>query len=108
MLINDEFNTNVLQYGVDSHRRIVQIQPVWEVCPMSNSRIYLTNHETHQDKEILLARSIYFDVPIRDMAIVPNQNSFLLFQVEKRIDIGSFRFVFISVEQRRKSSCSNV
>lgn len=91
-MINDEFNTNVLQYGVDSHRRLIQIQPVWEVCPMSNSRIYLTNHETHQDKEILLAKSIYFDVPIRDMAIVPNQNSFLLFQVEKKQNSTSDRF----------------
>ena len=43
---------------------------------MSNSGVYLT-----AEKEILLAQSIYFDVPIRDMAIVPDSKAALLFQV---------------------------
>ncbi len=85
IFINDEFNTNVLEYTADQHRRLIQKSPSWEVCPISNSRMYLTNKNTHQAKEVLLAKSIYFDVPIRDMATVLNpinSKSFLLFQVK--------------------------
>jgi len=77
IFINDEFNTNILEYSTDIHRRLIQINPSWELCPISNSRMYLTNN----NKELLFAKSIYFDVPIRDMAIVSNSKSFLLFQV---------------------------
>jgi hypothetical protein len=84
ILINDEFNTNILEYSTDKHRRLIQNYPSWEICPLSNSRMYLTNNNIHNDKDILLAKSIYFDVPIRDMATVSNSinsKSFLLFQV---------------------------
>lgn len=85
IFVNDEYNTNVVQYSSDMHRRSIQVCPCWELCPISNSRIYLTNNDTHQDKEVLLAKSIYFDVPIRDMAIPgtsTNRESFLLYQVD--------------------------
>jgi len=82
IFINDEFNTNILEYSTDIHRRLIQITPSWELCPISNSRKYLINNNTHKDKELLLAKSIYFDVPIRDMAIVSNSKTFLLFQVK--------------------------
>ena len=84
IFINDEFNTNVLEYSTDIHRRLIQTNPSWELCPISNSRMYLINNNTHENKGLLFAKSIYFDVPIRDMAIVSNPNnskSFLLFQV---------------------------
>ena len=84
IFINDEFNTNILEYSNDIHCRLIQTNPSWEVCPISNSRMYLTNNNTYKDKEQLFAKSIHFDVPIRDMAIVLNPNkskSFLLFQV---------------------------
>ncbi|CAF3385367.1 unnamed protein product [Rotaria socialis] len=84
IFINDEFNTNVLEYNTDTHRRLIQVCPSWELCPMSNSRIYLINNNNHTNEELLFAKSIYFDIPIRDMAAVPNPNntkSFLLFQL---------------------------
>jgi hypothetical protein len=85
IFINDEFNTNILEYSTDIHRRLIQISPSWELCPISNSRMYLINNNTHKDKELLLAKSIYFDVPIRDIAAMSNpinSKSFLLFQVK--------------------------
>ncbi|CAF0735611.1 unnamed protein product [Adineta steineri] len=84
VLINDEFNTNVLEYSNDIHRRLVQTNPAWELCPISNTRQYLINNNTYKNKELLLTKSIYFDVPIRDMATISNQinpKSFLLFQL---------------------------
>ncbi|UJR31718.1 hypothetical protein I4U23_019198 [Adineta vaga] len=84
IFINDEFNTNVLEYSSDEHHRLIQTNPSWELCPISNSRVYLTNNDSYNRKELLLAQSIYFDVPIRDMAIVSNpvnSKSFLLFQL---------------------------
>lgn len=47
--------------------------------------MYLTNHNSYRDEEFLLAKSIYFDVPIRNMATIVDPNnpkSFLLFQVQ--------------------------
>lgn len=85
IFVNDEYNTNVVQYSSDIHRRLTQVCPCWELCPISNSRMYLTNNGTHQDKEVLLAKSIYFDVPIRDMAIPgasTDRESILLYQVD--------------------------
>ena len=84
IFVNDEFNTNVLEYGTDIHRRLIQINPSWGLCPISNSRMYLKNNNTHENKELLFAKSVYFDVPIQGMVIVSNPNnskSFLLFQV---------------------------
>ena len=84
IFINDEFNTNVLEYNTDIHRRLIQASPSWELCPISNSRMYLTNNNNHKDKELLFAKSVYFDVPIRDMAAVSNPinpKTLLLFQV---------------------------
>ncbi|CAF4507091.1 unnamed protein product, partial [Rotaria sp. Silwood2] len=83
IFINDEYNTNVLEYNTDVHRRLIQMSPSWELCPISNSRMYLLNNNTHTNKQLLFAKSIYFDVPIRDMVTVPNPmnlKSFLLFQ----------------------------
>ncbi|CAF3862614.1 unnamed protein product, partial [Rotaria magnacalcarata] len=83
IFINDEFNTNVLEYNTDTHRRLIQTCPSWELCPMSNSRMYLINNNNHTNEDLLFAKSIYFDIPIRDMVAVPNPNntkSFLLFQ----------------------------
>lgn len=85
IFINDEFNTNILQYSTDEHRRLIQTCPPWETCPISNTRMYLTNHNSYKDEEFLLAKSIYFDVPIRDTATIVNPNnlkSVLLFQVQ--------------------------
>ncbi len=85
IFINDEFNTNVLEYSNDIHRRLIQTSPSWEFCPISNTRKYLINNNTYKNKELLLAQSIYFDVPVRDMAIMSNplnSKSFLLFQVK--------------------------
>jgi hypothetical protein len=90
IFINDQFNTNVLEYTTDIHRRLIQTSPSWELCPISNSRMYLTNSNTHEDKELLLAKSIYFDVSIRDMAAMANptnSKSFLLFQVNSNFHI---------------------
>ncbi|CAF1164188.1 unnamed protein product [Rotaria sordida] len=84
IFINDEYNTNVLEYNTDIYHRLIQTCPSWELCPISNSRMYLINNNTHKNKELLFAKSIYFDVPIRDMAIVSNpinSKSFLLFQL---------------------------
>lgn len=94
IFINDEFNTNVLQYTTDEHRRLIQTSPCWELCPISNTRMYLTNHNAYKDQEFLLAKSIYFDVPIRDIATVSNQNnpkSFLLFQVTLHFDFDEVK-----------------
>ncbi len=82
ILINDEFNTNIIEYSTDTHRRLIQTSPSWELCPISNSRMYLINNSNPKDKELLLAKSIYFDVPVRDMAVMSNPKSFLLFQVK--------------------------
>ncbi|CAF1164897.1 unnamed protein product [Adineta ricciae] len=84
IMINDQFNTNILEYGTDEHRRLTQTSPSWEVCPISNTRIYSTSNASHTKKELLLAQSIYFDVPTRDLTVVPNTinpKSFLLFQL---------------------------
>lgn len=92
IIINDEFNTNVLEYSTDLHRRIIQTCPAWELCPISNTRMYLTNNQNHTTKELLFAKSIYFDIPIRDIVAVPNpmnSKSFLLFQVKFLFEINS-------------------
>ncbi|CAF4010483.1 unnamed protein product, partial [Rotaria sp. Silwood1] len=83
IFINDEYNTNVLEYNTDIHRRLIQINPCWELCPISNSRMYLINNNKYKNKELLFAKSMYFDIPIRDMVAVSNSinsKSFLLFQ----------------------------
>ena len=82
LFINDEYNTNILEYSTDQHRRLIQTRPSWETCPISNSRMYLLNKSKQNDRELLLAKSIYFDVPIRDIAIQSNDAKFLYFQVE--------------------------
>ncbi|CAF3687704.1 unnamed protein product [Rotaria sp. Silwood1] len=84
IFINDEYNTNVLEYNTDIHRRLIQINPCWELCPISNSRMYLINNNKYKNKELLFAKSMYFDIPIRDMVAVSNSinsKSFLLFQL---------------------------
>lgn len=58
------------------------------------------------NKELLLSKSIYFDVPIRDMASISNSKSSLLFQVKFIIfNYISNCFIF-TVKQCWKYSCS--
>lgn len=86
IFVNDEHNTNVIQYDSDEHRRLLQICPTWELCPISNTRTYLMYGSSYDQKHKLLARSIYFDVPIRDMAVISSNAAserLLLFHVNK-------------------------
>ncbi|CAF1381638.1 unnamed protein product, partial [Didymodactylos carnosus] len=81
LLINDEHNTNIIEYGLDNYNRIIQLNSPWEPCSLSNSRYYISNDDVAQQ---LMVRSIYFDLPTNDIATINKRSSkteYLLFQL---------------------------